>query len=163
MPKRSSLVVRERRHQARRKVLLRRLKIGLFAAAALAVLGLAALLVLSPIRAVRAPAPTAPASAGEERQIVTTMAGFEPQTLRVPAGQPFTVRLVNPDSQFHTDGGGWHQFRLETLDVDVRVPPRSERSQVFDGLAAGRYEFYCDICCGGKESPTMRGVIEVTG
>jgi hypothetical protein len=47
--------------------------------------------------------------------------------------------------------------------VDVRIPPRSEQTQAFAGLAAGSYEFYCDICCGGKENPSMRGVIEVTG
>ncbi len=163
MPKNNSRVVQERRDEARRSVLSRRLKIGLFAAAALAVLGVSVFLVVSPLRSVRAPAVEPPASAGEARQIVVTMAGFDPPTVRVPAGGPLTVRLVNPDSQYHTDGGGWHQFRLESLNVDVRIPPRSDRTQTFAGLAPGTYEFYCDICCGGKENPSMRGVIEVTG
>ncbi len=163
MPKHNSRVVQERRNGARRNGLSRRLKIGLFAAAALAVFGVSVFLVVSPLRSVRALGVKPPASAAEDRQVVVSMAGFDPSTLRVPAGRPFTVRLVNPDSQFHTDGGGWHQFRIEKLGVDVRIAPKSDRSQVFAGLAPGTYEFYCDICCGGKENPSMRGVIEVTG
>jgi heme/copper-type cytochrome/quinol oxidase subunit 2 len=148
---------------ARQKAARQRLKVGAFVIATLAILGIAAFLVVSPLRAVRGPASNAAAPAGEIRQVMVNMAGFDPRTLRVRAGQPFTVRLVNPDSQFHTDGGGWHQFRIEKLDVDVRIPPKSERSQTFARLAPGTYEFYCDICCGGKENPEMRGVIEVTG
>jgi len=161
MPKHSSQVVQERRRDARRKIALRRVRIGLFVAAATVVVGLGALLVIRPVLAVRTPTPTS--AGGEVRQVVATMAGFAPQVIRVPAGKPFAVRLVNPDSQFHTDGGGWHQFRVERLSVDLRVPPQSERSQAFAALTPGQYEFYCDICCGGKENPTMRGVIEVTG
>lgn len=163
MPKGNSQVVLTRRREARRKVLLRRTKVGFFITAAIASLGIAAFLVIAPILAVRDRAPAAPAAAGEVRQVVMTMAGFDPQVLRVSAGRPFTVRLVNPDSPFHTDGGGWHQFSVERLGVDVRVPPRSERTQTFAGLLPGAYEFYCDVCCGGKESPAMRGVIEVVG
>ncbi len=163
MPKGNSQFALARRREARRNTMLRRIKIGLFTIAAIALVGIAASLVITPILAVRARAPAAPAAAGEVRQVVTTMAGFDPQALRVPAGRPFTVRLVNPDSPFHTDGGGWHQLRVEALNIDVRVPPRSDKMQTFAGLAPGRYEFYCDICCGGKENPTMRGVIEVTG
>jgi plastocyanin len=165
MPQHTSPAVRARRGEARRKVFRQRLAMGGFAAVALAVLGLSAFLVVRPLRAflVPAPAQNAPAIPAENRQVVVTMAGFDPQTFRVPAGKPFTVRLINTDSQFHTDGGGWHQFRIETLGVDVRISPQSERSQTFAGLDSGKYEFYCDICCGGKENPTMRGVIEVTG
>lgn len=165
MPKPKSSVVQARREEARLKASRRRLKIGLFAATALAVLGISTFLVVSPLRAVRAPAPGPSTSAAsvENRQVVVTMGGFDPQTIRVPAGQPLAVRLVNPDSQFHTDGGGWHQFRIEALDVDLRIPPKSDRTQTFANLAPGTYEFYCDICCGGKENPAMRGVLEVTG
>jgi heme/copper-type cytochrome/quinol oxidase subunit 2 len=154
---------RPNRHNGRRQTARRRLRIGVFAAAALAVLGLAVFFVISPLSAVRGPASGPATPAASAHQVVVTMAGFAPPTIRIPADRPFAVRLVNPDSQFHSDGGGWHQFRVEALNVDVRVPPKSERTQSFAGLAAGTYEFYCDICCGGKENPTMRGVIEVTG
>lgn len=163
MPRRRSRATRARREEARRKASGHGLKVGIFAAGALVLLGASAFLVIDPIRAILLPPPKAPASLGEEHRVITTMEGFTPRTLRVAAGRPFTVRLVNPDSQYHTDGGGWHQFRVEALGVDVRIPPRSERSQTFARLAPGTYEFYCDVCCGGKESPSMRGVIEVTG
>lgn len=163
MPHRTLRGSRAKREQRRPEGRRQRMRVAAFAAAALTVLGVALVLVVGPLRAVRPLAPGADAPAGEIRQVVVTMAGYDPQSFRVAAGQPFAVRLVNPDSPFHTDGGGWHQFRVERLGVDVRIPPRSERTQAFAGLAPGQYEFYCDVCCGGKESPAMRGVIEVTG
>lgn len=129
----------------------------IFAVAALVVLALAAFLVVAPVRALR------PLRAGAERRIIVTMAGFDPPVLRVPAGKPVAVRLVNPDSPYHSDGGGWHQFRIERFGVDVRVPPRSDRRVELPALSPGEYTFYCDVCCGGKENPSMRGTIDVTG
>ncbi|MDR7537688.1 MAG: cupredoxin domain-containing protein [Armatimonadota bacterium] len=71
------------------------------------------------------------------------MAGFDPRRAR--PGRPFVIRLVNPDSPYHTDGGGWHQLRIERLGVDVRVAPRSSTTQAVAGLAPGTYEFYCKV------------------
>lgn len=105
-----------------------------------------------------------PRGGGQEAADVTvrvTMAGFSQPILRARAGHPLRVRLVNPDSPFHTDGGGWHQLAVPGLGVDVRVAPRSERVVVIPAAAPGEYEFYCDVCCGGKENPTMRGVLRV--
>ncbi len=163
MSRQTSRVVAARRAAARARAVRRAVVVWGFTVAAVATLGVAIVLVVNPLRAARGPDPNAAAPDGETRRVLITMAGFDPPVLRVPAGRPFTVRLVNPDSPYHTDGGGWHQFRLERLGIDVRVPPRSQRTQTFAGLAAGTYEFYCDVCCGGKENPTMRGVIEVTG
>lgn len=56
-----------------------------------------------------------------------TMAGFSQPVITARAGQPLRLRLVNPDSPFHTDGGGWHQFAVPALGLDFRVPPRSQR------------------------------------
>ncbi len=163
MPKHISRIVQERRDEVRRDALYRRLKIGAFTLVTLAVLGVSVFLAVSPLRALRAPDQGTAGQTGEIRQIVVSMAGFDPPSVRVPAGRPFSIRLINPDSQFHTDGGGWHQFHIDALNLDVRIPPKSERSQTFARLAPGKYEFYCDVCCGGKENPSMRGVIEVTG
>lgn len=44
------------------------------------------------------------------------MAGFEPGTLQAKVGEPAKLRLINPDSQFHTDGGG-RQLGLAILLV----------------------------------------------
>lgn len=136
-----------------------RWRLVVFGFAALAVVGVAVFMALSPLRAARTPAVATPGGP----QVVVSMAGYSPARLSAKAGQDLTVTLVNPDSKFHTDGGGWHQFRAEGLDVDVKIPPSSQRTVTLRNLQAGTYEFYCDVCCGGKENPAMRGVLEVTG
>jgi len=118
--------------------------------------GLAGFLALAPLRADK---PETPGG----QQVVVSMAGFAPPRLTAKTGTDLTVTLVNPDSRFHTDGGGWHQFRVEALDLDVKIPPSSQRTVTLRALRAGTYVFYCDVCCGGKENPTMRGILEVTG
>ncbi len=101
--------------------------------------------------------------APDARTVVISMGGFTPDRVTVPAGQPATLVVVNPDSQFHTDGGGWHQFAIDTLHIDARIAPHSQQTVTLGPLPAGTYEFYCDICCGGRSNPTMRGILEVTG
>lgn len=125
-----------------------------FGLIAFMVLGLAGILVW------RAFAPV-PAARADVR-IQTTMDGFIPGMIRAKVGQPITIQLVNRDSQFHTDGGGWHQFAIEELGVNAKVGPESTQLVTFTPTRAGTYEFYCDVCCGGKESPTMRGKLEVS-
>ncbi|MHB1131572.1 MAG: cupredoxin domain-containing protein [Chloroflexota bacterium] len=90
------------------------------------------------------------------------MAGFAPPTLTAKAGETVTIRLTNPDSEFHTDGGGKHQFAIPELGVDAVVNPKSEKAITFTASTPGTYTFYCDICCGGKENPSMRGTLTVT-
>jgi heme/copper-type cytochrome/quinol oxidase subunit 2 len=89
------------------------------------------------------------------------MSGFEPATLQAKAGTPVKLRLVNPDSQFHTDGNGKHQFAIPELGVDTIVQPKSEQVITFTPTQPGTYTFYCDVCCGGKENPSMRGTLTV--
>ena len=97
-----------------------------------------------------------------DQTVEVTMAGFQPARVAISAGKPTTIRLVNPDSLYHTDGGGVHQFAAPELDLDVKIQPKSE--QVFTIAAAkpGTYAFYCDVCCGGKANPSMQGTIVVS-
>ena len=127
-----------------------------FGVAATLVVGLAVYLALNPLRAEK------PQTLGGQ-QVVVSMAGFSPPQLTAKAGSDLTLTLVNPDSKFHTDGGGWHQFRVEALDLDVKIPPSSQRTVTLRDLRTGSYVFFCDVCCGGKENPAMRGILEVTG
>lgn len=90
------------------------------------------------------------------------MAGFAPKALAAKAGEVVTLRLINPDSEFHTDGGGKHQFAIAELGVDTVVNPKSEKAITFRVSAPGTYKFYCDICCGGKDNPTMWGTLTVS-
>jgi cytochrome c oxidase subunit II len=112
----------------------------------------AAVLLLSPQRT---------ASAADQT-VEVTMAGFQPGNLTIAAGTATTVRLVNPDSPYHSDGGGVHQFASPELGIDVKVQPRSDTTFTIPALQPGTYRFYCDVCCGGKENPSMQGMIVVS-
>jgi len=129
----------------------------IWGAAGVVVLAAVALAVL-PMRATRPGPPTAGG-----REVVITMGGFSPAHIVEAAGKPFSLTIINPDSSFHTDGGGWHQFGSDSLKLDVRIAPHSRETITLGPLPPGRYEFYCDICCGGKTSPSMQGILEITG
>lgn len=105
--------------------------------------------------------PQRPAVAADQT-VEVTMAGFQPGDITVAAGKPTTIRLVNPDSPYHSDGGGVHQFASPELSLDVKVQPRSETTFTLAALQPGTYRFYCDVCCGGKENPSMQGTIVVS-
>jgi heme/copper-type cytochrome/quinol oxidase subunit 2 len=70
--------------------------------------------------------------------------------------------LINRDTRFHTDGGGWHQFAIDELGVNAKVGPESIQLVTFTPAREGTYDFYCDVCCAGKQSPSMRGRLEVS-
>ena len=103
------------------------------------------------------------ASEPKALQVRADMAGFDPDGLTVTAGQTVRIEFTSLDTAFHSDGGGWHQLAIDELGIDWKVGPQS--SQVFRFRAPdqpGTYVWYCDICCGGKENPTMRGTLTVT-
>lgn len=133
----------------------RSLRLAAFAAVALLVGGLAIGLVVSRLQG---PVATDATAIG----VRASMGGFEPGTLTVRAGQTVRIELTSLDTPFHSDGGGWHQFAIDELGVDWQVGPQS--SEVFELIAPatpGTYSWYCDICCGGKENPSMRGTLTV--
>lgn len=91
-----------------------------------------------------------------------SMAGWNPTEIRVKPGQRVAVTLVNLDDSHHTDGGGWHDFRIDALGINERVAPLSTHTFTFVAPGKpGRYDFYCDICCGGKANPSMHGTLVV--
>lgn len=95
-------------------------------------------------------------------QVHASMGGFDPPALTVKAGQTVRVEFSSMDTAFHSDGGGWHQFAIDQLDLDWQVGPES--SEVFEFTAPttpGAYAWYCDICCGGKANPSMQGELTV--
>lgn len=112
---------------------------------------------LLPVFSREAPRP----AGGDVVEIEGTMGGFSTKTIRARAGRPLTVRLTSVDTRFHTDGGGRHQFAIDALGVDIVAPPKGTREATFTPTAAGVYEYYCDICCGGKANPTMVGKLIV--
>lgn len=105
--------------------------------------------------------PSRGVSAPADRTVQITMGGFSEPNLTARANTPMRVRLINPDSSLHSDGGGWHQLAIPALGVDVKVGPRSEAVVEIPGAPAGEYAFYCDVCCGGKDNPSMQGTLRV--
>jgi heme/copper-type cytochrome/quinol oxidase subunit 2 len=93
--------------------------------------------------------------------IEADMAGFSTTVIKARVGQPLTVRLKSLDSQFHSDGGGQHQFAIDELKVNIVAPPQGTSEATFTPMQAGTYEFYCDICCGGRANPSMVGQLIV--
>jgi cytochrome c oxidase subunit 2 len=125
-------------------------RIGAFVALSLAVV-LAAFLVW----------PRTPTATAAQR-VTVDMAGFHPANLTATAGQPMQIQIINPDSSMHSDGGGWHELAIPELGIDARIAPRSDKTIEIPAAAPGEYAFYCDVCCGGKENPSMQGVLKVT-
>jgi heme/copper-type cytochrome/quinol oxidase subunit 2 len=101
------------------------------------------------------------AAGGDVVEIKGTMGGFSTPTIQAKAGRPLTVRLTSVDSRFHTDGGGKHQFAIDALGVNIVAPPLGTQEATFTPPAPGVYEYYCDICCGGRANPTMQGKLIV--
>jgi heme/copper-type cytochrome/quinol oxidase subunit 2 len=93
--------------------------------------------------------------------ISADMGGFSMREIRVKAGRPATVRLTSLDNQFHTDGGGRHQWAVDELGVNIIAPPEGSSHSTFTPDRPGTYTFYCDICCGGRANPTMQGTLIV--
>lgn len=89
------------------------------------------------------------------------MAGFTPPTLSAPANRLLRVRIVNPDNAHHSDGGGVHGFTIVSLGVNALIQPETTQVVTIPASAAGDYAFYCDTCCGGKENPSMQGVLKL--
>ncbi|MGK7310968.1 MAG: cupredoxin domain-containing protein [Candidatus Longimicrobiales bacterium M2_2A_002] len=95
--------------------------------------------------------------------VAIDMKGFDTPEIRVRAGEPVTVRLTSLDGPFHLDGGGKHQLAIDELGVNIIAPARDTASATFVATEPGTYEFYCDICCGGRANPTMIGTLVVEG
>lgn len=86
-----------------------------------------------------------------------SMSGFEPSTITVKAGSLLKIDLINMDSQYHTDGGGWHNFAMDDFSMNVSVAPNGQQVFTVPTGTAGTFGWYCSVCCGGRESPSMNG------
>ena len=146
----------ERRQRAGEKPQRRRIRTVAFAA--ITVLIGAAAIGLVAVR-LAPPAKTDAAAV----QVNASMAGFDPAGLTVKAGQDIKIQLASTDTSMHSDGGGWHEFAVDALGIDWKVGPESSKVFTFTApTKPGTYDFYCDICCGGKENPSMQGKLTVS-
>ena len=103
------------------------------------------------------------ASTANALPVRLSMAGFDPKVITVKAAAEVNLDFWNQDNAMHLDGGGVHTFIMpEYQDIYVKIPAEARQAFSFTAPAApGDYDFYCDTCCGGKESPTMHGTLRV--
>lgn len=149
--KNSSRRVRQERQQRRK-----RNRALAFLVIVVAVLGTAGYLLVAAFST-----PAAEPAAANVVDVAADMAGFDQREIRVKVGEPVTIRLTSLDNKFHTDGGGKHQWAVDELEVSVIAPPKGASSVTFTPDTPGTYNYYCDICCGGRANPTMQGTLIV--
>ena len=129
-------------------------RVGLFLAAAVLVLGPALWLVR----------PMSSSAMGADLNVNMSMTGFTPPNFSIPAGRPVSIQLNNVDSPFHgITNGALHQFAIDALGIDVRLDGKQSTVITLPAMEPGTYQFYCNVCCGGKVNPSMQGKITVGG
>jgi cytochrome c oxidase subunit 2 len=90
-----------------------------------------------------------------------SMAGFDPAVIAAKPGETVTLDWWNTDGAMHLQGGV-HTLVSEALGVRLELPAESRRVVTLTApLTPGDYDFWCDSCCGGKDSPTMHGILRV--
>lgn len=89
------------------------------------------------------------------------MAGFDPPVITARAGELLTLDLWTTDAAPHLQGGV-HTLISDELSFYEELPAESRRTVTLRmPTTAGRYDIYCDTCCGGKQSPTMHATLRV--
>ena len=102
-------------------------------------------------------------SAAGYQPVRLSMAGFDPKIITAKAGDTVKLDFWNTDNAMHLDGGGVHTFIMDSQNIYVKIPAEARQQYSFTAPATpGDYDFYCNTCCGGKESPTMHGTLRVT-
>ena len=89
-----------------------------------------------------------------EVQVVAKQFAFEPQEIRVRAGE--SVRLV-----LRSDDRG-HGFAIRDLKIDAQIPGGGEPVTVdFTAPPAGRYEITCSEFCGRGHGQMKAALVSV--
>lgn len=106
-------------------------------------------------------APRPPDDGPQTVDVTMDMMGFDRSVIRVVAGRPVTIRLTNAGQAFYLEGVGRHQLAVDEFGVDIIAEPQATASATFTPTEPGTWEFYCDICCGGRANPSMVGTLIV--
>ena len=100
-------------------------------------------------------------TSGKAIAVRASMAGFTPRIIEAAPGETVNVDFWTTDAAPHLMGGV-HTFISDELGIREELPAESRVSFAFAAPATpGDYDIYCDTCCGGKDSPTMHGLIRV--
>ena len=91
-----------------------------------------------------------------------SMAGFDPGVISAKAGAEVELELWTTDGAVHLQGGV-HTVISDELGIYEELPAESRRTGTLRmPTTPGDYDIYCDTCCGGKQSPTMHGTLQVS-
>ena len=91
-----------------------------------------------------------------------SMAGFDPKTIEAKPGQTLSIDWWNDDGAMHLQDGV-HTLVSDTLGIRLELPAQSRKAITITAPSTpGDYDFWCDSCCGGKDSPTMHGTLHVS-
>ena len=90
----------------------------------------------------------------QEVQIVATRYAFEPETIRVTAGEPVRLVIRSRDVM--------HGFSIPDLKIDARIPAGGEPITVeFVAPPPGRYDIACSAYCGAGHSQIRASLVSV--
>lgn len=93
------------------------------------------------------------APAGEKITVVGKEFSYDPATLTLKAGQPFTVVLRNT-------GSIEHDITVDDAKFKLTVPGNNTREKALEVDKPGTYQFYCSL--PGHKSAGMKGELTVT-
>ena len=89
------------------------------------------------------------------------MDGFTPKTLDAKPGQTLTLVWSNKDDAAMLTKGV-HTLVSDSLKVRLEDPAESTVTvHLTAPMTPGDYDFWCDSCCGGKDTPAMHGTLRV--
>lgn len=96
---------------------------------------------------------SAEAPAGEKITVVGKEFSYDPATLTLAAGQPFTIVLKNT-------GSIEHDITLDDAKFKLTVPGNNTREKGLEVAKPGTYQFYCSL--PGHKSAGMKGELTVS-
>ncbi len=89
------------------------------------------------------------------------MDGFTPSTLDAKPGQTLTLVWSNKDDAAML-ANGVHTLVSDSLKVHLEDPAESTVTVTLTApMTPGDYDFWCDSCCGGRDTPAMHGTLHV--
>ena len=134
----------------------RRARAAAFAVVVVAIVGVGVVLAAGDLLGQRGTATTADAI-----PVRMSMAGFDPKVIHAKPGEALSIDFWTTDAAPHLQGGV-HTWISPALGLNVELPAESRKEFTFTApTTPGDYDFWCDTCCGGKESPTMHGTLHV--
>jgi uncharacterized cupredoxin-like copper-binding protein len=93
------------------------------------------------------------APAGEKIPVVGKEFSYDPPTVTLKAGQPFTIVLKNT-------GSIEHDITVDDAKFKLTVPGNDTREKAIKVEKPGTYQFYCSL--PGHNSAGMKGELTVT-